>query len=179
MTQKPIVSFRLKETPKRQAVGSNPAKCAICSAESPRNRGAFGAFFLAHGSDWQRRYAHPRRKFANMSMQGPPLPSLAKSSPQTGRQCSAGARTPVFPCPCRKPVVFQAGNPQGTTFASAGSIRSRRTGRHGRKKSALCRAFAGRQRASRLFRQGGFVQPPGLTACRSARRFPDCGYNGA
>ena len=44
MTQKPIVSFRLKETPKRQAVGSNPAKCAICSVENPMKSGLFGAF---------------------------------------------------------------------------------------------------------------------------------------
>ena len=35
MTQKPIVSFRLKETPKRQAVGSNPAKCA----KAPETKG--------------------------------------------------------------------------------------------------------------------------------------------
>ena len=35
MTQKPTVSFRLKETPKRQAVGSNPAKCA----KAPETKG--------------------------------------------------------------------------------------------------------------------------------------------
>ena len=46
MTQKPIVSFRLKETPKRQAVGSNPAKCAICSVETPMNQGFSALFFV-------------------------------------------------------------------------------------------------------------------------------------
>ncbi len=44
MTQKPTVSFRLKKSPKRQAVGSNPAKCAICSVENPMNEG-FSALF--------------------------------------------------------------------------------------------------------------------------------------
>ena len=33
-----------RHTPKRQAVGSNPAKCAICSVENPMKSGLFGAF---------------------------------------------------------------------------------------------------------------------------------------
>ena len=44
MTRKPTVSFHLNKTPKRQAVGSNPAKCAICSVENPMNQG-FSALF--------------------------------------------------------------------------------------------------------------------------------------